>query len=433
MVARRIVVGLVVVLALVARSPASWADPPSAAATDARALETALALEDALVALVDRVRPAYVMIGGGSGVLISADGYMLTNNHVVGTTRTFQVMLPSLARYKASIVATDQLGDLALLKLEGAKDLPFLELGDSDALAVGQRVLAIGNPWMAGRMDAQPTVTWGVVSAINVFRGNYSDAIQTDAPVNPGNSGGPLITSDGRLVGINGQVRVRFGTDRINTGIAYAISATQIRRFLGPMKAANGKDVGHGTLFGVAISGEYFDAQGARVERVSATSPAFNAGLRPGDFVVAIDGLPVWGPSRLAGIVGTYPAGSTLNLKLRRGAEEFEVAVPIGARAIAPAAAPADPNAPFLGVQLDQSHAGPGVLVAQAVPGGSAEKAGVKDGDVILAIDGREISAAAELQAVIATKRVGDKVALRVKRDLDELAIEVQLGRRGGN
>ncbi len=254
-----------------------------------RALKTALAIQAQLTKLVAKVRPAYVMIGGGSGVLISPDGFMLTNHHVAGSRKQWTVLLPDRRRFTADMVGTDPRGDLSLLKLRKAKNLPCVPLGDSDKVRPGQWCIAIGNPWMVGRADGQPSVSLGIVSATHVYRGNYTDAIQTDAPINPGNSGGPLITMAGKLIGINGQVAVRFGTDRINSGIGFAIPSNQIKNFLAKMKSAKGGQVDHGVLAGVGIDSTYRGGTGARVMRVEPNSSAHAAGLRKGDRIIEVE------------------------------------------------------------------------------------------------------------------------------------------------
>ena len=187
--------------------------------------------------VVAKVKPAFVFIRGGSGVLISADGYMLTNHHVLAdgqpstNRKETDVVLPGIRQFKADVVGKDPHGDIVLLKLRDAEGLPHVTFGDADALNVGEYVLAVGDPFLAGRSDFEPTVTVGVVSALHRYQNTYTDAIQTDASVNPGNSGGPLFNLRGELVGINGQIMARFG-NRVNTGIGFAIPSTQIQRFL---------------------------------------------------------------------------------------------------------------------------------------------------------------------------------------------------------
>ncbi|MBI4576582.1 MAG: trypsin-like peptidase domain-containing protein, partial [Planctomycetes bacterium] len=275
-----------------------------------------------LPALVSRVAGACVIVGGGSGVLVSADGLVLTCAHVVGVTAGLPVMIRGVS-HPARVLGTDPLGDVALLRIEGAAGLPCLSLGDSDALRVGQRVLALGNPFGYSERDWQPTVTLGVVSALHRFQGGYSDAIQTDAPINPGNSGGPLLDLAGDVVGINGRVAVRFG-DRVNTGVGYAIPSNQLRRFLPLLEEAEGGSVEHALLEGVRVEAGDDGGSGAQVESVLPGSVAAEAGFRSGDRIVAVESLPVPNGNRFHGILGTFTPGSRLRFAVRRGLEEEE-------------------------------------------------------------------------------------------------------------
>jgi len=407
------------------------ADNTDEAPKKEQALKTALAIQAQLTKLVARVRPAYVMIGGGSGVLISADGYMLTNHHVAGRKKKWTVTLPSRKRYVADVVGKDSRGDLCLLKFRNAKNLPFVPLGDSDALRHGQWVVAIGNPWMVGRADNQPTVSVGIVSATHVYRGNYTDAIQTDAAINPGNSGGPLINMAGELVGINGQVAVRWGTDRINSGIGFAIPSNQIKNFMAKMKAAKGGDVPHGTLAGVRLDGTYHNGTGAKVTSVDSKSGAFAGGLRGGDRIVEVEGLKISGRSRLLGVIGTYPAGTKLRLKVARGEGLHSVTVALSTRkSVRATSRTRNPNAPFLGITISQSYQGAGVEVDSVTPGTAAEKADIKPGDIITHFNGVKVRDSSHLIQLISKKKIGDNVKVQVTRGLDILKLSATLGRR---
>ena len=183
----------------------------------------------AVAELVAATVPAFVFIAGGSGVLISADGLALTNSHVIGKQRAFNVRLGDGRSFKANVLGHHAFGDLALLQLEGGNDLPFLPLGDSDALQTGEFCMAIGNPLALGLLDQQPTISAGVISAKNRLSGNYADGLVTDASINPGNSGGPLINARGELIGINGQMQTRMGL-RSNTGLGFAIPVNRVKR-----------------------------------------------------------------------------------------------------------------------------------------------------------------------------------------------------------
>lgn len=308
------------------------------------------AFQERLKDVIDRVKPAYVFIGGGSGVCISEDGWILTNHHVAGDTgRTHRVFFTGGKSYNATVIGHDPLGDISLLKINGARGLPFCELGDSDKLKVGQHVIAVGNPFLLGNGPGgvaqggmgkpegnwEPTVTFGIISALHRFKEWYMDAIQTDAQINPGNSGGPLITLDGKVIGINGRIEPRQLL-RVNTGVGYAIPSNQIKRYLPHLK--KGGRVYHGYIDGIVItecgseqyenSGEYGD--GVLVAGVQHPSPASEAGLQIGDIIVEVAGYRIFNTNRLYGVLGTFPQNETVTVKVRRGTEIKELRVWLG-------------------------------------------------------------------------------------------------------
>src|ERR1043165_9722229 len=181
-------------------------------------------------AFAQRVLATYVFVGSGSGVLVSADGLVLTNHHVIDDLEDLTVRLANGASHASTLLGTDPVGDIALLRITDLKDgarLPFAPFAPVDAMRVGAEVVAIGNPFGLGDLDDTPTFTAGVLSAARIVRGDYTDAIQGDAPVNPGNSGGPLFDRAGQLLGINGQIRTVSGF-RVNSGIGLAIASTQL-------------------------------------------------------------------------------------------------------------------------------------------------------------------------------------------------------------
>ncbi|MFN3487038.1 MAG: S1C family serine protease, partial [Planctomycetota bacterium] len=288
-------------------------------------------LQKRVEACARHVTERFVFFTGGSGALISADGHCLTNHHVAGELARTRVTLHSGRQYFARRVSTDERGDLALFKIEGGEGetFPYLELGDSDRLEVGQYVLACGNPFGITLPDGDgrmyPTVTLGVVSALHRRQGDYFDCIQTDAAVNPGNSGGPLVTLEGKLVGINGRIATRY-MNRVNSGVGYAISSNQIRNFL-PEMLKGGEDgrVYHGQVTGLILAPE--GSGGARVARVVPGSPAERAGFQAGDLVVGVNGYPIPNAARFFGVIGTYPKGTVVAVRVRRGALEREIRV----------------------------------------------------------------------------------------------------------
>jgi S1-C subfamily serine protease len=407
-----------------------------ARAQDDAALARARAVEHDLMALIERVSRAYVIIGGGSGVIVSPDGEIITNHHVAGSRKVGQewtIMRPGGVIERAKVVGLDERGDIALLKLEGPGPYPYVEMADSDRVQAGDAVLALGNPFGFSK-DGTPHVTFGVVSAVHRFQGGYSDAIQTDTAINPGNSGGPLLDLEGRLIGINGRIAVRFGT-RANTGVGYAIPTNQIRTFIPEFREKG--NVNHGTIPGLVIRDTPAGGDGALVERVSPGSEAAARGLRPGDVIVEAAGRAVNTPERFAGIMGTLPAGATLSIVARRGAETVKVDLTLAERpgndeTPAPSA-PASKGA-YLGVRMSTQDGG-GVKVEEVVPGSPAAQAGVQKDDVILAIGvGRVRRPMRDVNAFVQVLNgldPGTKIRLTLRRGTDgPRDVEVTLGRK---
>ncbi len=378
---------------------------PARAGTGASAIDRDMALT------IRKLVPAYVFVGGGSGVAISPDGYVLTNHHVAGKSKIWKVRLAGGDVYVADLVGTDPVGDVALLKMRKADGVAHVAMGDSDAVRVGQTAIAIGNPFGLGMTDDSPTVTRGVISATNRYQGNYSDAIQTDAPINPGNSGGPLLTLDGKLIGINGRINTRFGT-RSNTGIGYAISINQIKRFLPALKAAKGGKVHHGTIRGLilrrfnpSLGGE----DKAIVRSVAKGSTAEKAGLQPGDVILSVDNYPIVNYARFAGVLGTYPSGATVNVQVRRGDAKQDLAVKLDLR---PIPGPVEFGWTAERLSTKSLKEDGGIKLKAVKAGGAAEKAGLKAGDVVTELSGVKLD---NPMRVVAMMRRGFEPGLPVK------------------
>ena len=241
-----------------------------------------------------KVRPAFVFIAGGSGVIVRSDGLMLTNDHVIGSKRSFTVRIGDGRSFRARVLGRDPHGDLAALALElpEGETVPALALGDSEALRVGDEALAVGNPFALGLLDQDPTFTVGVISALHHTQGTYTECIVTDAELNPGNSGGPLLNMAGEVVGINGQISTRFGL-RSNTGLGFAISSRQIRLWLPRLEAAGGDEVRHARLAGLDFTAvDRKTAESVIVLDVADGSHAAEAGFR-GGHLFALQRLPV--------------------------------------------------------------------------------------------------------------------------------------------
>jgi serine protease Do len=272
-----------------------------------------------------------VQMALGSGVIVHADGTILTNHHVVDGAEQIKVELPNHRIFDAKVVGSDPPSDLAVLKID-AKDLPVLALGDSDKVRVGDIALAIGNPLGIGQ-----TVTAGIISAKSRYTGlsdgSFEDFLQTDAPINQGNSGGALIDSTGELIGINSQI---LSTSGGNIGIGFAIPSNMARNVMDQL-LKTGK-VHRGQL-GVGIQpmtpelAQQFglnETRGVLVNTVAESGPAAKAGIRRGDVIVAFDGKPVTDGNTLRNqIAGTAP-GTQVKLKIVRDKREQEIPVTLG-------------------------------------------------------------------------------------------------------
>jgi len=265
--------------------------------------------------------------GGGSGVVITADGYALTNFHVVQPAGSY--MKCSMADgnlYEAIIVGIDPVGDVALIKLLGRDDFPAAILADSDRVQVGDWCFAVGNPFLLAT-DFQPTVSYGIISGVHRYQPpsgtllEYADCLQTDAAINPGNSGGPLFDASGDLIGINGRGSFEK-RGRVNVGVGYAISINQIKKFLGCLRA--GRIVDHATL-GATVAAR--DDGRVLVSNILESSDAYRRGLRYDDELVSFGGRQVGTVNGFKNALGIYPKGWRVPLVLRRDGKEQEIHV----------------------------------------------------------------------------------------------------------
>ena len=283
-----------------------------------------LAAESQRVALMAKVAPTVLAIfdpsgqGGGSGVVISADGFAVTNFHVTsGCGNSMQCGMADGKIYDAVIVGIDPTGDIAMIKLLGRNDFPHAELGDSDKLRVGDWVFAMGNPFLLAT-DFQPTVTSGIISGTHRYQFpagtllEYADCLQTDASINPGNSGGPLFDGQGRVVGING--RCSFDKrGRVSVDVGYSVSINQIKNFLGVLHS--GRIVDHATL-GARVASD--DAGRVVVSDILESCDAYRRGLRTDDEIVSFAGRAISTPNGFKNALGIYPKGWQVPLIFRR-------------------------------------------------------------------------------------------------------------------
>ncbi|MGA2039578.1 MAG: DegQ family serine endoprotease [Bryobacteraceae bacterium] len=354
--------------------------------------------------------------GVGSGVIVSPEGYILTNNHVVDGATDVRVTLSDKREFKARIVGTDPKTDLAVLKID-ASDLPSVVIGDSDKVQVGDYALAIGNPFGLGG-----TVTMGIISATG--RGNlgiedYEDFIQTDAPINPGNSGGALVNDRGDLIGINTAI-LAHGSEG-NQGIGFAIPVSVARNVTDQI-LRNGKVtraylgvMSEGVTPALAKAFHESHVGGALVSEVSPNSPASHAGIEKGDIILSVNGKPVNDNAQLRMTISLMQPGTEVRLKLLRDGAEREVPARLEEMPTETAKAASQPDdsqtgmegvsvedvsardARQLGLPPDTS----GVVVTAVDPASQAAANGLQRGDVILEVNRKPVRNTAEFEQAL--------------------------------
>ena len=296
-----------------------------------------LVAEERRVAAIEKMAASTLAIfsdtkgqGGGSGVVISPDGYALTNFHVCnpwsGSGPHFKCGMNNGKLYDAIIVGVDPVGDVALIKLLGRDDFPTAPLGDSDRVRAGDWCYTAGNPFLLAT-DFRPSIARGIVSGVNRYQYpagtllEYADCIQTDAAINPGNSGGPLFDAAGNVIGINGRGSFEK-RGRVNVGVGYAISINQIKNFLGYLKS--GRIVDHATL-GAAVGHD--DDGNVVVSEILEASDAYRRGLRYDDQVLRFGDRRIGTVNSMKNVLGIYPKGWRVPLEFRRDADTFDVFV----------------------------------------------------------------------------------------------------------
>lgn len=367
--------------------------------------------------------------GLGSGVIVSTDGYIVTNNHVVEQADEIKVLLGDKRSFKGKVIGTDPKTDLAVIKID-ATDLPTLKWADSAQLQVGELVLAVGNPF-----GLNQTVTMGIISAVgraNMGIVDYEDFIQTDAAINPGNSGGALVNLKGELIGINTAIFSRSGG---YMGIGFAIPSNMVRNVMNSL-VKHGKVV-RGWLgvsiqeltpdlakeFGVA------DAQGALVADVLDDSPAAKAKLQRGDVIIAFNGVPVKDPSHLRSMVAeTSPdTTSTVTVLRDKDKKDFKVTITELPKDLAKASKEGSESSKgehaLAGITVEENrdrsgksrHRG-GVVVTDVEPDSAAERAGVRPGDVILEINRKTVRTVADFDKLTGQLSAKTPVLLLINR-----------------
>lgn len=369
----------------------------------------------------------------GSGFIISNDGYILTNAHVVDGANVVTVKLTDKREFRAKVVGTDKQSDVAVLKIS-ASNLPTVKIGDPSQSKVGQWVVAIGSPY-----GFDNTVTSGIISAKgrSLPNENYTPFIQTDVPVNPGNSGGPLFNLQGQVIGINSMIYSQTGGFQ---GLSFAIPIDEAIRVKDELVKTG--HVSRGRL-GVAVQGvnqtlaDSFGLQkpaGALVSSVDPGGPAAKAGLQAGDVILAVNGTAVSDSTDLPSQIASMKPGSKATLDVWRDKAKKQVTVTLGSLSdtkVADNGTKASEQG-RLGVAVrpltPQERSGTslthGLLVQQS--SGPAASAGIQAGDVILAVNGRPVTSVEQLRDVIA--KAGNSVALLIQRDNAQIFVPVDLG-----
>lgn len=374
--------------------------------------------------------------GVGSGFIVTKDGYILTNNHVVQEADELDVQLSDGRKFVGKVIGTDDRSDVALVKID-AKDLLPAKLGDSSVMDVGDWVIAVGSPF-----ELDQTVTAGIISATNRSGVglDYEDFLQTDAAINPGNSGGPLVNLRGEVIGINTAISSRTGS---NAGVGFAIPSSQakqimdsiiqngrvVRGFIGASLAELTLDIARETK----LPDQY--RSGVVIESLLEGGPAAKAGLKPGDIIVQIDGKQLRDGGALKTRVALTNVGQVINMTAFRGGKELQFAVRIeeqtedkmaklsGAIKIEEWGIEVSKLTPLLAERLGVDENDGGIVILKIVQGSKAEKSKLEPGDIIMKVNGKEISDPKQLEAAIKNQTNGVRILVRRGNEIGPVQI----------
>jgi len=371
----------------------------------------------------------------GSGFIVEKDGYIITNNHVVDGASEIKVKLADGRESTARVIGRDPKTDLALIKISTfLKDLPTLTLGDSDAIQVGDWVLAVGNPF-----GLEHTVTQGIISASGrvIGSGPYDNFLQTDAPINPGNSGGPLINMKGEVVGINSAI-VAAGQ-----GIGFAIPSNTAKRIVAQLRET-GKVV-RGWIGvsiqtvtpGIATALGLKEARGVLVSDTMPGGPAEQGGLQKGDVIISFDGKKVNEPKDLSWIVAETPVGKEVDVKVIRDGKEMDLKLKIAEMTGEPVVSQAPGPGVGLGLTVDNLRpelrekyrikARSGVVILRVAPGSPSDIAGLQAGDVILEINQQRVADLRQYGQIMAKTEQGKPILLLLQRSGQTFFVTIAL------
>ena len=376
----------------------------------------------------------------GSGVIVSPEGYVLTNNHVVDHATEITVTLKDKREMKAELVGTDPRTDIAVLKIDGT-NFPHVTLGDSSRVKVGDIALAIGNPFGVGQ-----TVTMGIVSAMgraNLGIEEVEDFIQTDAPINPGNSGGALIDDEGHLIGIN--TAILSGNSGGNQGIGFAVPVNLAHHVMdqilknGKVERAYLGILPQDVTPAMARAFGAKEAKGAVVGEITADSPAAHSDLKQGDIILAVNGKPVDDANQLRLEIGLLSPGTTVNLSVLRAGTPQQVAVKMGSFPSKEERASVEKNAngsslegvsvesltPETAREMKLDPATKGVVVANIDPSSHAADAGLREGDVIQQVNHQSVKSVQDFDRAMSSAKKDDPTLLLINREGNTLFVAV--------
>ncbi|MBV9653479.1 MAG: trypsin-like peptidase domain-containing protein [Acetobacteraceae bacterium] len=374
----------------------------------------------------------------GSGFIVDPNGTVVTNNHVVKGAKTVSVQLDDGTELPAKVIGRDARTDLAVVKIEAGKPLPYIQLGDSKAVRPGEWVVAMGNPFGLGG-----SVTAGIISAEgrDIGAGPYDQFLQIDAPINQGNSGGPLFTQDGKVIGVNTAILSPSGG---SIGIGFAIPSNTVKNVVAELEKSGHVTRGYLGVEAQPVAESLSKAlrlkghNGALIAGVQPDSPAAKAGLEPGDVISAVNGETVKDPRDLAVDVANLKPGTEAKIDFLRDGEAQAAQATVtqlpaenqtanaggtggegehgGQPKLGLALAPISPD---MRGELDLPDGTKGAVVAQVQPGSPAEQAGIRPGDVIVGVGGKAVGSPSEAVRAIrsATAKTDAVVALRVIRD----------------
>jgi serine protease Do len=381
--------------------------------------------------------PELQQAGVGSGFIVSSDGYILTNNHVVQDADELDVQLSDGRRYVGKVIGTDDRSDVAVVKIDAQQLLPA-RLGDSSKMDVGDWVIAVGSPF-----ELDQTVTAGIISALNrsVDILTYEDFLQTDAAINPGNSGGPLVNLRGEVIGINTAINSRTGS---NVGVGFAIPSSMARQIMESI-IKNGRVIRG--FIGASLADMTLEAvreaklpekylSGITIEGVLEGGPAAKAGLQPGDVIVGVNGRTVRSGNALKTTVALTPVGQVINLDVFRQGKEIQLAVRVEEQTEAKMAklagtvdieqwgATVSKLTAQLAERLGVDERDGGIVIVSMTRGGKADKAGLQPGDILMRANGQDLTDPEQLKQAISKASNGVRLLLRRGNNIGQASIE---------